>query len=105
MRNTVVGIWIVLSGAIYAQTASRIFTSSDGLFHFRYSSELQLIDCSKQHACRGDEQQEEGRPLALVNYPKIQDKPTFGGAGFSVAQVDGARDREACMQAPASWPV
>jgi hypothetical protein len=98
-----------------AQTTLKTFTSSAGLFRFKYSD--MLVDCTPQgsaipDACitQGaicDGPGSEGSALACFAYPRerFKDKPRFVAASFFVSEIHSATTEQACLKGSPDWFV
>jgi hypothetical protein len=99
-----------------AQSKLRAFTSSDGIFQFKYSSVL--AQCSLERTEGGltgswapdgclCNDEDSVTTIACFAYPKdkFKDKPTFVGAAFFVAEVQPATTPNACLQGSRNWLV
>jgi hypothetical protein len=104
------------SVTLAAQSKLRAFTSSDGIFQFKYSSVL--AQCSPERTEGGlsgswvpegclCNDEDSVTTIACFAYPKdkFKDKPTFVGAAFFAAEVQPATTASACLQGSRNWLV
>jgi hypothetical protein len=120
----------VLTGS--AQTTLRVFTSTDGVFQFKYSAVL--VDCTKlaptqppasgvpqvfvgyppplsiPDSCRSQagvcsDLGDQARTLACFAYPndKFKNKPSFTAAMFFVDEIEQATTEKACLRGSENW--
>jgi hypothetical protein len=121
-----------LAAVASAQRSRNTFTSSDGLFRFKYSN--MLVDCdatanpsqgdkSGMSKMSGDHRAgspnpdacsgvcigpgSEGNVMACFAYPKerYKDKPHFVAATFFVAEIQSAKTEKECLEASPNWFV
>ncbi len=97
--------------ALSAQASLKTFTSSDGVFQFRYSQIL--IHCTPERgswtpaeACSRCDDLSSSGSMVCFAYPrdKFKNKPAFGGAAFLVAKIKDATTEKACL-AGEKWLV
>jgi len=112
-----------LSLAQFAQAGLQTFTSSDGVFQFKYSPVL--VHCAPQGTREGypgswvpaeaclsqdgvcDEAASSATTIVCFAYPNdnFRNKPTFSAAAFFVAEVRAATTKRACLKGSQNWLI
>lgn len=114
-------LFCLSAGIVTGQSALKTFTSSDGLFRFKYSNIL--VDCtakpkdwdelrpsvpegclSQQGMC-GDAGGSREDTIACYAYPKgrFEHKPAFVAGAFFVAELPEAKSQSECLASSPYW--
>lgn len=115
MRILVITLLFTFALDVSASGSQKTYTSSNGVFRFKYSSIL--IDCmspenstsgpcmSQGGLCTGPGS--EGDTMACIAYPneKFKEKPSFVTAAFYVLSIPVAKTEKTCPAKAPNWYV
>jgi hypothetical protein len=110
-----VAIWALcgVSALACAQASQKTFTSSDGVFRFRYPE--MLMDCMVKRSATSDSclsqgalcngPGSEGTTKACFAYPRerLKEKPMFVAAAFFVSDIESAKTQSQCLKPSPDW--